>query len=330
MKLFLDSFTAAGYAPDEAVACVYQALQASDAGQFDEAQEHFDKALTMNASLAQAYAYRGELRLKQQNIDGAIADLSETLRLRPWSYTGYYNRAAALLQKGTVVPAVEDLTEALALADFPSEKYQASLVRGEAHRKLGKLDQALADLTQAINTYDRSSEAYYARGSIFAEKKRYDEAVSDFDKALRLAPRFIWAHVRRADVLLEMGEESRAVNDLQSALRLIPPTVDSAILYSRLADLLATASESTLRDGERGLMIAKRICELTEWKNSTALEAFAAASAETNDFAIAIQWQKKAIDLGSSTVDQRQRLALYESKKAFHRASPPSVKRGQQ
>ncbi len=75
-----------------------------------------------------------------------------------------------------------------------------------------------------------------------------------------------------------------------------------------------------LRNGPEAIENATKACELTDWKAGTHVGTLAAAYAETGDFASAIKWQKKAIDL--LTEEERplygpefeSRLKLYESR----------------
>jgi len=82
----------------------------------------------------------------------------------------------------------------------------------------------------------------------------------------------------------------------------------------------ATYLVAELRNGPEAIENATKACELTNWKNGRYVGTLAAAYAEAGDFASAIKWQKKAIDLLTEEGRPLQqpyfesRLKLYESR----------------
>jgi tetratricopeptide (TPR) repeat protein len=97
---------------------------------------------------------------------------------------------------------------------------------------------------------------------------------------------------------------------------------DDAVLAGHLnghAWRQATYPEAELRNGPEAIENATKACELTNWKTGRYVDTLAAAYAEASDFASAIEWQKKAIDLLTEEERPRQRrdyesrLKLYES-----------------
>ena len=90
-------------------------------------------------------------------------------------------------------------------------------------------------------------------------------------------------------------------------------------VLNNLAWVLATSPDDKVRDGRRAIDLATKSCGLTEYKQAHIVSTLAAGYAETGDFATAIKWSKKAVELGEGdAVEQwKKELASYEAKKPW-------------
>jgi hypothetical protein len=90
--------------------------------------------------------------------------------------------------------------------------------------------------------------------------------------------------------------------------------------HSASAWIRATCRDAQYRDGKLAVRSATRACELTNWQDTGALEALAAACSEAGDFAAAVKWQQKAISVDSGArgaVNLQARLDLYMAGKPY-------------
>jgi tetratricopeptide (TPR) repeat protein len=126
--------------------------------------------------------------------------------------------------------AAGDGAEALRLADAGlgeaglSDADRARLIadRGFAHNLGGDKEDALADLTQALDakslTVPEQARLYLERGLILDSLNRLDDAVGDYGAALRLAPNSAPALNNRANVFRRQNRFADAQRDYLASL----------------------------------------------------------------------------------------------------------------
>ena len=183
-------------------------------------------------------------------------------------------------------------------------------------------DKAIADCDQAIDLGCRDPLARIYRGLAYREKKEYDKAIADYTEAIRLDPQNAFAYFARASAWGAKQEYAKADSDLSDALRLNP---QNPVTCNGRAWALATCPLAKYRDGPKAVEFATRACELTDWNEAGIIDTLAAAYAEMGDFALAVKWQTRAIDLETDTKNKDEfagRLKLYNEKKAYRDTTP--------
>jgi serine/threonine-protein kinase len=179
---------------------------------------------------------------------------------------------------------------------------------------VARLRAALDKMPRHFLLDSRIADAYSQRGAYHVRIHKPDEAVADLTEAIRLRPDVAVLFGWRAEAHLQKGEYELAAADVAEAIRLGP---EMPWTHNNLAWLLATCPKDGVRDGKRAVVLGTRACELSGWKNPHTLGTLAAAHAESGDFKEAVQWERRAIDLGAADEAflerARQRLALYES-----------------
>ena len=96
-------------------------------------------------------------------------------------------------------------------------------------------------------------------------------------------------------------------------------------MLNNLAWVLATSPDDELRDGKRAIELAKPACEVTEYKQAHILSTLAASYAESGDFDTAVEWSKKAVDVGAEKLKGQltKELESYQGKSRGARPTPP-------
>jgi len=77
-------------------------------GDIDRAIEDYDQAIRLNPDYYVAINNRGVALMNKGELDRAIADFDRTIQLRPDYFAAFYNRAVALGRKGLFERAIAD------------------------------------------------------------------------------------------------------------------------------------------------------------------------------------------------------------------------------
>ena len=120
----------------------------------------------------------------------------------------------------------------------------------------------------------------------------------------------------RGDAYLSVSKHAEAIKDYEAALKV--DAEDTGVL-NNFAWVLATSKDDKIRDAKRSLELAKRACDLTEYKKPHILSTLASAYAEGGDFEEAKKWSAKAVELAEPEIKEQlqKELDSYKEKKPW-------------
>jgi tetratricopeptide (TPR) repeat protein len=153
-------------------------------GELDRAIQDYGQAIRLNGKFAAAYNNRGVAHDKKGDFDRAIQDYEQAIKLKPAAET-YFNRGNAHLGKSQYAAAIDDYNQATKLKpDFAA----AIDNRCWAQAVVGILKQALADCNAALRLMPDNAATRHSRAFVFLKMSHFDAAVSDYDAALQRDP----------------------------------------------------------------------------------------------------------------------------------------------
>jgi len=299
-------------APDDASTYEAKALTLASEQKWDEARESLDQALKLAPDSIEVLLQRGRINILAGKREAGLADFSEVLRIDG------DNVPALLLRAEAAIPdhldeALEDLNKALDLRPglVPALRQRASLL---AHAK--KFTAAESDLKLARKLEPEDQSAALQLAAVYVVEGKTEDALQLYAEILQADPKDWMAYRGRGDLYLTSGKHREAVEDLEKALAIKDD--DSGVL-NNLAWVLATSPEESLRNGKRSIELATKACEVTEYKQPHILSTLAAGYAEIGDFAKAVEWSTKAVELGDETQksDLAKELESYQASKPW-------------
>lgn len=214
------------------------------------------ETLKATPGCADAYCDRACAKRGLADLDGAIADATEAIRLDPGHAWGHRTLGDVHLLRGDVEKAVAFCDEAIRLDPMLAEAYNT---RAGARLRLGYLRAALRDCHQAIQLAPNRWGFYITRGNVRyhmgdpsagtdyqtafeIDAARYARAVVQLIAAqvreepdvlfancaqhLQRNPRDTTSYIRRGLALLLLGRDAEAQPDFDRAVALQPAVAD--------------------------------------------------------------------------------------------------------
>lgn len=172
---------------------------------------------------ALAYAQKSELSHSKDDIERAIADLAEGMRLDPNNVAAQryalQMRAGLYYHKEDYDRAVADYTTLLGLEPDWAAGYN---YRGIVFATTGDYSRAIADFTEAIRRQPMAAEFYNQRALSYLQAGNPVDALADADRTVALGPNEADSYRTRIVVNRAIGNTAEVVNDLRKALALAP------------------------------------------------------------------------------------------------------------
>jgi tetratricopeptide (TPR) repeat protein len=286
---------------------------------FDGAIDAANRVLAMNISPEQAsfaVMRRGTAHSSKSEVDAALADFDQAIRLNPKNAWAYIDRAIALDDKGNSGAALRDLDEAVRLDPHDALAFHN---RATIRLKRKEYDAALKDFAQELELNPQDSDAHAGRAAAFRRQNKNAKALEECNLAITRNPNSFMAHMERVKAYAALKRYDDAGKDLETIAHLDVKWPGAA--SNSVASIHATHPDPKMRDAPRAVAEAMRACELSEWKQWTFIATLAAACAEAGDFESAVKFQEQALSMAPpqhELVPQaKKRLELYRHRKPY-------------
>jgi tetratricopeptide (TPR) repeat protein len=232
--------------------------------------------------------------------------------------------------------------------------FVAHNILGNALEKQGKLIEAISHYAEALKINSNYAEAHNNLGYTLTRQKHYKEAIYQYNEALRINPTYTDAHNNLGTALLHQGNEKEAIYHYYEVLKSNPKyagayynlgkislnqgkTEEAINLYRKaltfepemiqalynLSWIFATHKDKRFRNGIKAIELAEKLCKITQNNQPLALDALAAAYAETGKFDSAVLTAQRALKLALMYGPQelalglKKRLQLYEARRPY-------------
>ena len=256
----------------------------------DNAIRDYDELIKLSPQSPAYWNNRANLHVRKKNFEQAQADYDKAMQLSPTTAIYHSNVANLHLIRHHPEKAMAAYDEAIRLMPTFSRALSG---RSALHREKGDLPKALADAQAAVNSDARSAPARVARGMARHLSGQSAGAAEDFDKAMELDPSHAPAYLFRGIRHLDRGELQPAIRDFDTAVRGLPE-YSSAMLRRSEAWAKAGNHRHALADAATALKWdpeSATVVRRNAWLLATS------ADAEIRDGKRALELARKAVGL---------------------------------
>jgi Flp pilus assembly protein TadD len=188
-------------------------------GQIEKALEQFQEGLRINANYELTHYNLGLALVQSGQLTGAMDQFQKALEINPNYAEAHNDLGLALLQKGQLGEAMDQFQKALGINPNFAEAHNNL---GLALLQRGQLDEATEQFRKALESKPDFAEAHQNLGVAFSQKGQLDEAINQFQKALEVNPNLFEAHQNLGAAFGQKGQLDSAITQFEEVLRLKP------------------------------------------------------------------------------------------------------------
>jgi len=181
--------------------------------------------------------------LKEGDFAQSEVYWGELIKLFPRNPAVWSNRGNVRLSQSKIEGAINDYNHAIVLAPNQPDPY---LNRGIAYEIVQDWERAIEDYNQVLELNPDDAMAYNNRGNAKAGRGDYEGAITDYEKASSLNPDFAIARSNAALSHYQVGDEQEALDETRKLVRKYPnfPDVRAALTAMLWAERQEGEAES--------------------------------------------------------------------------------------
>lgn len=131
----------------------------------------------------------------------------------------HYEAGLALLRKGKLDDAIAQLQQAIGQ---DAQNFRAHEALGQAYFRQQQFDEAIGAFQQALQCNVRFAKAYLGLGRVYQRTRQFDQAQQAFQQGIEVNPKLFQAHDALGRIYLQKQQPEAAIDAFQRAIELRP------------------------------------------------------------------------------------------------------------
>ncbi len=183
-------------------------LKHHKAGQLAQAEELYQKAVSMDPNNADAHHFLGIIANQAGKIDQAVQLIQKAVSINSYFMEAHFNLGLALEKLNQLDEAISSYEKAVSLK---SDYTEALLRLGNIFLRQNQGEKAITCLKKVVLLHPNHIGAHFSLGVALEKTNQADEAVSSYKKAVKLKPGLFEALNNLGNILNRQGEFNDAI-----------------------------------------------------------------------------------------------------------------------
>jgi len=179
----------------------------------------YQKAITYDAGLYQAYNELGVLYSKRGETSSAITNFTKAISLAPNDARYHRNLADVYITKGNIKEAENELTTAIKI---DAKNAESNYKLGSVKYLLGKYEEGLPFADSAVQSNPDNEQYNYQLGLIYEALNNTDKAIKYYLAATRINAKYAKPLINLGKIYTDIGSFDTALQLLAAAYKLEP------------------------------------------------------------------------------------------------------------
>lgn len=166
-----------------------------------------------------AFAHRGAAYVAQGDMQHALDNYNEAIRLAPNKAYLYQNRGVVYEARSDDEAALRDFDTAVRIDSKDADAFRQ---RAKIYESRGNYTYARADYSEAIGLQPKTPALWSDRGYACLLQQDYESAIRDETQAIQLDRKLARAYFLRGAAFGGLGDPHNSLSDIKAAVRLDP------------------------------------------------------------------------------------------------------------
>ena len=285
--------------------------------QFGQAKEMLEKLKAQRPAFSEIYSDLGSIAIQQKDYEQAVLNYDFLLKQNPNDTKALHDLAAIMIAQQKPEQAIRYLTSALKLS--PNDVSILNSLTGSCCEN-EQYDLAIKYGIMATNIEPRNAGSNFSLAIAYKLNGNLDLAIMHFRQTLAIAPNDIASCNNIAEILASRNNPAAAVAYYTKSLSISSNQLST---INDLAWLFATNPDVEPDAPQSALILATKLCKVTDFKDPNPLDTLASAYAANAKFPQAIITAQQALDIANEkgltnlATQIKNRLDLYKQNKPY-------------